>query len=68
LLRAADQAPRMLQQHLALFGRRQLLAPAIDQLAADAVFSSAWMLRLNADCDRFTACAPRRNCVVRRGR
>lgn len=38
LLRAADQPPCVLQQHLPLLGRRQVLAPAIHQLAADAVF------------------------------
>jgi len=38
LLGAADQPARVLQQQLALLGRRQVLAPAIHQLAADAVF------------------------------
>ena len=47
LLRAADQSPRMFEQHLTLFGRRQVLAPAIDQLTADAVFQ-----RLNAAAER----------------
>lgn len=37
LLRATDQAPRMFQQHLALFGRGQVLAPAIHQLATGTV-------------------------------
>ena len=47
LLRAADQPPCVLEQHLALFGRRQVLAPTIHQLTADAVFQ-----RLNAAAER----------------
>ena len=68
LLRAADQPPRMFEQHLALFGRRQVLAPAIHQLTADAVFQ-----RLDAAAERrlrqvHRHARPRRNCAVRRGR
>jgi len=38
LLCAADQAPGVLQQYLALFGRRQVFAATVNQLATGAVF------------------------------
>lgn len=56
VVRAADQPARMFEDDQALLGRTQVLA-ARSTRRQPALCSSAWMLRLKADCERLTASA-----------